>query len=197
MHIRLETIGDVTYGELAYFRKEQNPPVDYLGLIVRNNLLILFHGKGEELSAEILREVSSTVVNEQAEIKVGLLVYIFIHEILTKYAKTILSFREEIEDFATDFKTKSGEVNPDEFLESKSRLSDFSRVFEKLYFALNFLTVIQAIFVPLTLIAGIYGMNFQFMPELEFKYDYFITLGAMLLIAIGFIRYFYKNGWFK
>ncbi len=62
---------------------------------------------------------------------------------------------------------------------------------------LNFLTIIQAIFVPLTLIAGIYGMNFQFMPELTFKYGYFISLGSMLIVSLFFLKYFYKHGWFK
>ena len=61
---------------------------------------------------------------------------------------------------------------------------------------LNFLTIIQAIFVPLTLLAGIYGMNFAFMPELNFRYGYFIFLGIMVVIALVFLRYFYKHGWF-
>ena len=61
---------------------------------------------------------------------------------------------------------------------------------------LNFLTIIQSIFVPITLLTGLYGMNFVFMPELEFKYGYFIVLGVMVLIVSGFLRYFYKHGWF-
>lgn len=48
------------------------------------------------------------------------------------------------------------------------------------------LTVITAIFVPLTFIAGIYGMNFDNMPELHMPYGYFYTLGGMLVIAAGF-----------
>ncbi len=67
---------------------------------------------------------------------------------------------------------------------------------EKANKRLNFLTIIQAIFVPLTLLAGIYGMNFQYMPELTFKYGYFISLGAMVIISVVFLRYFYKHGWF-
>ncbi len=48
------------------------------------------------------------------------------------------------------------------------------------------LTVITAIFVPLTFIAGVYGMNFDNMPELRMQYGYFYTLGGMLMIATGF-----------
>ncbi len=62
---------------------------------------------------------------------------------------------------------------------------------------INFLTIIQAIFVPLTLLAGIYGMNFANMPELNTKYGYFVVLISMSIIAVVFIRYFYKKGWFE
>ena len=62
---------------------------------------------------------------------------------------------------------------------------------------LSTLTIVQSIFVPLTFIAGIYGMNFVFMPELEFKYAYFITLGSMLILAIGILMWFKWKGWFE
>lgn len=55
------------------------------------------------------------------------------------------------------------------------------------------LTVITAIFVPLTFIAGIYGMNFDNMPELHAPFGYFYTLGAMLVIAAGFGLVAYKK----
>ena len=55
------------------------------------------------------------------------------------------------------------------------------------------LTVITAVFVPLTFIAGVYGMNFDNMPELRMHFGYFYTLGAMLLIATGFGWVAYKK----
>jgi len=61
---------------------------------------------------------------------------------------------------------------------------------------LNTLTIIQAIFVPLTLIAGIYGMNFLIMPELAWSNGYFIILGVMVFIAIAELWLFWRNGWF-
>ena len=67
---------------------------------------------------------------------------------------------------------------------------------EKMNKRLNFLTIVQSIFAPLTLIAGIYGMNFDNMPELHFKYGYFVTLGVMAITSIFFIKYFYKHKWF-
>ncbi|WLD91651.1 magnesium/cobalt transporter CorA [Alkalihalobacillus sp. AL-G] len=59
------------------------------------------------------------------------------------------------------------------------------------------LTVITTIFMPLTFIAGIYGMNFEYMPELRWKYGYFLVLGLMFGIGIGMYISFRKRGWFK
>ena len=57
------------------------------------------------------------------------------------------------------------------------------------------LTVFTAIFMPLTFIAGIYGMNFENMPELTWHYGYFMTLGVMAAVFIGLIVYFRRRGW--
>ncbi|MEH7377736.1 magnesium/cobalt transporter CorA [Neobacillus drentensis] len=57
------------------------------------------------------------------------------------------------------------------------------------------LTVITTIFMPLTFIVGVYGMNFDHMPELHWQYGYFITLGVMAIIVILMIFWFYKKGW--
>jgi Mg2+ and Co2+ transporter CorA len=62
---------------------------------------------------------------------------------------------------------------------------------------INVLTITQAIFVPLTFIAGIYGMNFINMPELKLVYGYLYVWILFLLISGTLLFYFYKNGWFK
>ena len=59
---------------------------------------------------------------------------------------------------------------------------------------LKVLTVISAIFLPLTLIAGIYGMNFQHMPELDEQHSYFVVLGVMFVIAFAMLIFFYLRG---
>lgn len=60
---------------------------------------------------------------------------------------------------------------------------------------MKLLTVVSAIFIPLTFIVGVYGMNFENMPELQTKYGYFVALGSMLLISILMIFYFKRRGW--
>jgi magnesium transporter len=57
------------------------------------------------------------------------------------------------------------------------------------------LTVVTAIFIPLTFIAGVYGMNFQHMPELAKPYGYYICLGVMLVIGLGQLIYFKRRRW--
>lgn len=57
------------------------------------------------------------------------------------------------------------------------------------------LTIVSAIFIPLTFIAGIYGMNFDNIPELHYKNGYFIVWGVMVILAIGMIVFFFKKGW--
>jgi magnesium transporter len=57
------------------------------------------------------------------------------------------------------------------------------------------LTVIATIFMPLTFIAGLYGMNFKYMPELEWHWGYFLILAVMITVAVSMLAYFRKKGW--
>ena len=57
------------------------------------------------------------------------------------------------------------------------------------------LTVVTTIFMPLTLIAGWYGMNFKFMPELEWKWSYPVVIAVCMLIAVGSLWFFKKKKW--
>ncbi len=58
------------------------------------------------------------------------------------------------------------------------------------------LTVITTIFMPLTFIAGVYGMNFEHMPELHWRWGYFAVLGFMAACGVGMYVWFRKKGWF-
>ena len=62
---------------------------------------------------------------------------------------------------------------------------------------LGLLTILSAIFMPLTLLAGIWGMNFDFMPELHYHSGYPVALGVMALVAGGLYGYFRSRGWLK
>ncbi len=60
---------------------------------------------------------------------------------------------------------------------------------------MRLLTVISTIFIPLSFVAGVYGMNFDNMPELHSPYGYFIVLGAMFIAMAGMLLYFRKKRW--
>jgi len=60
---------------------------------------------------------------------------------------------------------------------------------------MKMLTIIGTIFIPLTFIAGIYGMNFENMPELKWKYGYFVLLGIMAVIGVTMLIFFKKRNW--
>ena len=58
------------------------------------------------------------------------------------------------------------------------------------------LTVIGAIFIPLTFIVGLYGMNFDYMPELSYHYGYPVLLLGMVIIAAAMFIYMKSRKWF-
>jgi magnesium transporter len=58
------------------------------------------------------------------------------------------------------------------------------------------LTIISTLFIPLTFIVGVYGMNFSNMPELHYRYAYPITWGVMIAIAVGMLYFFKRRHWF-
>ena len=60
---------------------------------------------------------------------------------------------------------------------------------------IKFLTIIGTIFIPLTFFAGLYGMNFQNMPELHWKYGYYAVLALMLAVALCMLAYFKRKKW--
>jgi len=66
---------------------------------------------------------------------------------------------------------------------------------EKVNRRLGRLTIISAVFLPLTLIAGIYGMNFEVMPELGYPYAYPLALTGMVVLTMGMLWWFRSRGW--
>ncbi len=70
-----------------------------------------------------------------------------------------------------------------------------SAVSNRMNEVMKVLTIIATIFIPLTFVAGVYGMNFKYMPELEWKYAYPAVWALMLAIAGGMIAYFKKRKW--
>jgi len=70
-----------------------------------------------------------------------------------------------------------------------------SVVSNRLNEVMKVLTIFSAIMLPLTFIAGVYGMNFDNMPELHSRYGYFTVLAIMIFVAVGMLLFFKRRGW--
>jgi magnesium transporter len=71
-----------------------------------------------------------------------------------------------------------------------------SALSNKMNDVMKILTIFAAIFIPLTFIAGIYGTNFEYLPELHFKYSYFIFWGVIVIVAVSLLIFFKRKKWF-
>ncbi len=60
---------------------------------------------------------------------------------------------------------------------------------------MKLLTVISTIFIPLTFIVGVYGMNFDHMPELHWHYGYFTVMGGMFIVSVVMLLWFRRKRW--
>lgn len=104
-----------------------------------------------------------------------------IHQYINDLRDHVLQLREMIRTYS-------------ETLDSLASLY-FSITGEQTNRVMQVLTTITITFLPLTLIAGIYGMNFKNMPELSSPFGYYIVLGVMVFIAAGILLFFRKNKW--
>jgi len=84
---------------------------------------------------------------------------------------------------------------------ARERLQDLTNLYmtkinNRMNEVMKTLTIVGGIFIPLTFIAGIYGMNFNHMPELQWTGGYYMALGVMAGTALGLVLYFRRKGWF-
>lgn len=124
-----------------------------------------------------------------------------IREAISKVTKGEFPFvKKETERFFSDVYDHT--IHIIETLETYRDLSTglmdmyMTSVSNKMNEVMKVLTVIATIFIPLTFIAGIYGMNFDNMPELHWEYGYFYVWGLMIAMFAGMLYYFRKKHWF-
>ena len=139
----------------------------------------------------------------------------FINKKLTHIRKILFPLRDAINQILKDEPDKINEENVIFFKDIKDHVNElieyynsFSEII-KSFLVLNdsnlnhsmnntmkLLTIVATIFIPLTFLAGIYGMNFKFMPELEWQYSYPILLSIMFFIGVLMIFYMKRKKWF-
>ncbi len=167
----LETVGDSI--EKLEDEVVKAPTTNTLQLIHRMKRMMIYLRK----SVWPLREVINAMHHSESEL---------IDESINVYLRDLYDHTIQVIDTIESYRDMvSGLL--DIYLSSISnRMNEVMKV----------LTIIATIFIPLTFIAGIYGMNFAFMPELQWKWGYFVTLAVMLGVFVGMLRYFKKKKWF-
>jgi len=123
-----------------------------------------------------LREVTNSLIKDPSEL-IRESTHIFLRDVYDhtiQVIDTIESFRDVL-----------------------SGLSDLylSTVSNRMNEVMKVLTIMATIFIPLTFIAGIYGMNFEFMPELGWHWAYFALLSVMAVIGASMVFYFRRKKW--
>jgi magnesium transporter len=101
------------------------------------------------------------------------------------FFRDVYDHLQRVSDLAESYRDLIGGLLDIQFSVVSNRTNEIVKV----------LTIFSAIILPLSLIAGIYGMNFENMPELKTRNGYFFTLGFMLLVTIALLVYFWRKGW--
>jgi magnesium/cobalt transport protein CorA len=150
----------------------KNPFDDWMTLMNHRNKLRTFEILCEEQEEAITRWRDSTNVELD-------------DHIMVRY-NDLLEHNHRVMRFASDQQNS---------VESLVQLH-FSAVAHRTNEIVRVLTVISAVFLPLSLVAGIFGMNFEYMPELKIKYAYFFALGGMAILGSTMLIIFKNKRWF-
>jgi magnesium transporter len=123
-----------------------------------------------------LREVIGSLERDELQL---------IHKATRKFFRDVYDHTIQVIDTVETFRDMLSGMH-DTYLSSISnRMNEVMKV----------LTIIATIFIPLTFIAGIYGMNFEFMPELKWKFAYFGVWGIIVLVAVIMVVFFKRKKW--
>jgi len=210
-----ERKGDVFEPVRERIRKQKkrirNGGTDYLtfallDIVVDNYLYVisLLGEKVETLEENLLLNPNQVVINEINNYKREL-------NFLRKNIKPAKEMIFSLAKMESEFITESTYIHFKELQDNISQANDTSdsyreilsdqlniyhtTISSKLNDIMKFLTVFSVIFIPLTFIAGIYGTNFDNVPELHYKYSYFIMWGVIVVVAIVMLLYFRKKKW--
>ncbi|GAA4281705.1 magnesium/cobalt transporter CorA [Gaetbulibacter aestuarii] len=152
------------------------------------------------LAGNIANDASKTILNLKREVLRARRIVFPSREVINRIeknennliGKNALTFYRDIYDHLVQVCE-----DIDVYREMVSSLMDMymSSISNKMNEVMKVLTIMASIFIPLTFIAGVYGMNFEYMPELKYHNAYYIVLGIMAVILIGMILYFKRKKW--
>ena len=179
---------------------------DFLEQIVEKDLSVL-----ERYEAE-LNSIEDTILNTLEPEDLGRVneIHSDIRKLLIHYEQ-IIDMTQELEENENGFFSEENLRYIHLFMnliarrhDSAASLRDYTMQVRDLYHAqlevrqnriMTLLTVVTTIFMPLTLIAGWYGMNFRYMPELEWRFGYPVVIAVSIAVAVGCLLFFKKKKW--
>ena len=189
--------------------KLRNKKENYLmyalfAIIVDNYFLILenFEERIEALEEKIVNNPSQKIIEEIISLKKEISKFkrnvIPIKEILIKISN-IDYFDESMNIYLKDLHDH-GTIIYESIEIIYNRSNDLiqlchSSIGNSMNEIMKILTTISTIFIPLSFLAGLYGMNFKYMPELSWEYGYYFILGLMFIVVAGMILYFKRKNW--
>jgi len=177
-----------------------------LDIVIDNYIYIISNlgDKIEDLEVDLLENPNENLLEDINKLKKELN---FLRKNIKPAKEMILALSKLESDFISEdnqfhYKELVGNINQAIEASDSYReiLSDQLNIYHttissKLNDVMRLLTVFSVVFIPLTFIAGIYGTNFEFIPELKYQYGYFIMIGVMLVMAIAMLYYFKKKKW--
>lgn len=178
--------------------------VDELLIYLVNKILESFQSPAQFLADKNDQFESEIFLKDSSRISMEDLYYLKTETRITKKLLVLMQgvinhieVRDKYKTALQDVKDKllSLILNYEEVLETSSNLLNtyLSVNTQKSNDVMKLLTIFSAFFLPLTFVAGIYGMNFEYMPELAYPLGYFLTLGVMAIIAIVIYTWFKRR----
>jgi len=185
--------------------KDDIEHVDDLLMFLLRNMFKTFENPLEYLAKKV--ELIEKTVFVRSKVKVSL-EDIYYHKAQTRLAKKTMQYSQQVVNqivVKEKFKPALQDLKDqllgyahicDEIMDDTNNLMStyLSINAQKSNDVMKLLTVFSVFFLPLTFIVGIYGMNFEYMPELKMKYAYFTTLGLMFAIVVWIYIWFKKRG---
>jgi magnesium transporter len=119
--------------------------------------------------------------------------------VFSMYKSEEIIFKKKTRIFIRDLVDHITHIN-ENIEQSKDRVNGLMSIYlsgtnEIMNNIMKTLTIVSTIFMALSLIAGIYGMNFKYMPETEWRYGYFIVVSAMFILAVILFVFFRRRKW--
>jgi magnesium transporter len=123
-----------------------------------------------------MREVVNTLQREECE---------YVAEFSKAYMRDVYDHTIQVMDVVETYREMVGGLNDLYMSVVSNRMNEIMKV----------LTIMASFFIPITFVAGVYGMNFEHIPELSWKYSYLVFWGVCVSMVLGLLYFFYRRGW--